>query len=61
MSAHILRFPARGPFAIRVEREGAAWLVVCRSHGWLYGTMCEAVGEARALACGFGVAIEVQS
>jgi hypothetical protein len=31
-SAQIIPFPQRGPFAVRVEREGEAWLVVCRDH-----------------------------
>jgi hypothetical protein len=38
MTAQILPFPPRGPFAVRVEREfereHPAYLVICRDHGW---------------------------
>jgi hypothetical protein len=36
-TAKILPFPPRGPFAVRVEQEHPAYLVVYRSHGWLFG------------------------
>ena len=57
MKAHILKFPERGPFNVRVEREGVAWLVVCRSHGWLFGSHHEALADAERIAGGFGVAV----
>jgi hypothetical protein len=57
MTARILQFPPRAPFAVRIEREGEAWLVLCRSHGWLHGSPREAIIEAIALADGFGAAI----
>jgi hypothetical protein len=58
MSARILPFPARGPFTVRVEREAEAWLVICRQHGWLFGSRREAITEASEIARGFGVAVE---
>ena len=38
MSARVIAFPQRSPFVVRVERDGPAWLVTCRSHGWLHGS-----------------------
>jgi hypothetical protein len=61
MTAHVILFPARGPFVVRIEREEAAWLVVCRSHGWLHGSQRDAIADAEAVAAGFGVAVEVAS
>jgi hypothetical protein len=61
MTAHVVRFPDRGPFCVRVEREGAAWLVVARSHAWLHAGFREALIEAKAIARGFGVAVAVRS
>jgi hypothetical protein len=55
MTAQILPFPPRGPFVVRVEREGAAWLVICRDHGWLHGDRHAANAEAVEIARGFGV------
>jgi hypothetical protein len=60
MSAVILKFPPRGPFDIRVEREigGDTWLVIARSHGWLHGDFVAALGDARSLAAGWGVVVK---
>jgi hypothetical protein len=57
MSGSIIPFPARGPFAVRLEREGNAWLIVCRQHGWLCGSRPDALGQATEIARGFGVAV----
>ena len=57
MSARVIAFPQRSPFVVRVEREGPAWLVTCRSHGWLHGSHHEAVTDAKAIARGFGVVV----
>jgi hypothetical protein len=59
MSAIILPFPARGPFAVCVERErnSEAWLVVCRNHGWAHGDFASAFRDALEIAQGFGVAV----
>jgi hypothetical protein len=56
-SATILPFPARGPFAVHVERErnGEAWVVICRNHGRLHGNFSVALRDARDIAQGFGV------
>lgn len=50
MTARIIPFPQRAPFAVRIEREGAAWLVVCRDHGWLHGDRGAAIADANAIA-----------
>jgi hypothetical protein len=57
MNAILLKFPERGPFAVRIEREGAAWLVVARDHGWLHGSHHEAMADAERIARGFGVVV----
>ena len=58
MTARILQFPPRGPFTVRVERQHeGAWLVVCRQHGWLFGSRREALADATEIAAGFGVAV----
>jgi hypothetical protein len=57
MSARVIPFPQRVPFAVRVEREGPAWLVICRNHGWLYTDHCDAVTEANAIARAYGVVV----
>jgi hypothetical protein len=59
MTAHILKFPERGPFNVRVECEDTAWRVVARDHGWLHGSRHEALADAERIASGFGVAVEV--
>ena len=59
MTARVLKFPERGRFAVRIEREDAAWLVICRDHGWLHGSHHEALADAEWIARGFGVAVEV--
>jgi hypothetical protein len=53
----ILKFPQRGPFAVTICREDEAWLVVCRQHGWLFGSNKEAVAEAHRTARSFGVSV----
>ena len=58
--AGIIKFPERGPFAVRIEREDSAWLVICRDHGWLHGSRLEALAVASTIARGFGVTVEVQ-
>jgi hypothetical protein len=58
MTARILHFPQRGPFNVTVAREGPAWLVVTRDHGWLHGSRDAALADAKQIAGGFGVAIE---
>jgi len=55
----VIQFPPRGPFSVHVETEGPAWLVICRAHGWLFGSRAEALAEARAIATGFGIAVVI--
>jgi hypothetical protein len=57
MTARIIPFPRRVAFEILITREGAAWLVTARDHGWLYGDRSSADSEARGLAQHFGVGI----
>jgi hypothetical protein len=57
MTAAILKFPQRGPFAVTICREDEAWLVVCRQHGWLFGSNTEAQAEAQRAAHSFGVSV----
>jgi hypothetical protein len=62
MTARIIKFPPRGPFDVILTREGPAWLVIAREHGWLHGDRRSAVKEAHRLAQNFGVAVrEVRS
>ena len=61
MTARVIQFPQRGPFVVYVEREGAAWLVIARSHAWLHSGFREALIEARAIAHGFGVTVKIAS
>jgi hypothetical protein len=59
MTAQMISFPQRDPFVVRIEREDVAWLLICRDHGWMHGSLCEAIAEARAIAAGFGVPVRV--
>jgi hypothetical protein len=61
MMPGIIHFLQRGPFAVRIEREAEAWLVICRSHAWLFGSRHAAMTEANGIARGFGVAVEVSA
>jgi hypothetical protein len=61
MTARIIRFPERGPFAVRIEREDSAWLVVARDHAWLHGSHHEALVDAERIARWFGVAVVVNA
>jgi len=49
MSGAILRFPLRRMVLVCRERDGADWLAIAGSHGWLFGSIIEARDEARAL------------
>jgi hypothetical protein len=33
--------------------------VICRDHGWLHGSRDTALADAKQIASGFGVAVEV--
>jgi hypothetical protein len=56
----IIPFPSRGPFPVVVCREGPAWLVICREHGWLHASSTSAKLDAGEIAAGFGVQVEVR-
>jgi hypothetical protein len=57
MTAKIIPFPPRGPFAVRVLCDDDGWLVVCRSHDWLHGSLREAFLDAATISAGFGIGI----
>lgn len=57
MSSSVLNFPLRRSVAIWITREGPAWLVLAREHGWLFGSHSEAEVEARWLAANLGLPI----
>ncbi|MPZ57505.1 MAG: hypothetical protein GEU91_13590 [Rhizobiales bacterium] len=57
MTAAVIRFPSRQVGAVFVLREEAAWLVLLRSHGWLFGSRRDALVEARELAAMAGLCI----
>jgi hypothetical protein len=59
---NIIEFPRRRQFAIIVEPErgGEGFLVLRGSHGWLYGSMWQAVADAQHLASADSVAVVVQ-
>ena len=61
MTAHIIPFPPHAPFVFRVEREQEAWLVICRSHGWLHVDRLAAIVDVHTIAEGFGAAVAVSS
>jgi hypothetical protein len=61
MNANIIKFPERGPFAVRIRREDSAWLVVARDHGWLHGSRREAEADAEWIARAYGVAVEANT
>jgi hypothetical protein len=50
MTGVIIRFPLRRMILICRERDGAGWLAIAGSHGWLFGSILEARAEARWLA-----------
>jgi hypothetical protein len=55
----VIPFPARGPFSVHIIRDGHAWLVVFRDHGWLHNNLFDAVNDACEMAEGFGVDVRV--
>ena len=57
MMAGIIKFPERGPFAVRIFALDSAWIVVARSHAWLHGSRHEALADAELIAGGHGVAV----
>jgi hypothetical protein len=57
MSAAFIHFPMRRSLAVWITRDGPAWLVLAREHGWLFGSRSEADAEARWLATNLGVPI----
>lgn len=41
MTAQVFPFPPRGPFTVYVVDDEDGWLVLCRSHGWVYSDQRE--------------------
>jgi hypothetical protein len=58
MTARIIPFRPRAPFDVVLQREGPAWLVTVRGHGWLHGSRTDALHDARWLSKKFGVPIK---
>jgi hypothetical protein len=56
--ARILQFP---PFVVQLAEEDEAWLVICREHGWLYGSRVEASADAMLIARSFDVPLVERS
>jgi hypothetical protein len=62
MTALVIPFPPRAPFAVHVKRiEEACWLVLCRDHGWVHADRWDAIADANFIARGFGAAVAVSS
>jgi hypothetical protein len=61
MTAQIIPFPQRGPFSVHILRDGEAWLVVCRDHGWLHSNINDAIDDAAEIADGFAVQVKVNA
>jgi hypothetical protein len=61
MTARIPQFSPIGPFTVHVEREAEAWIVICRSHAWLFGSRHAAMTETNGIASGHGVAVVVNA
>ena len=61
MTAQVISFPPRAPFAIYVQKIEDVWLVLCRDHGWIHADRLEAIADASYIARGFGAAVAVSS
>jgi hypothetical protein len=61
MSAVVLPFPRPHgrPWKVELLREGPAFLVRARDHGWLHGSLADALADAQWLAANAGVAIAI--
>jgi hypothetical protein len=57
MTAQIIPLPTRASFAVRITREGEAWLVLVGAYGWLHGDQCAAFVDARWLSKNLGLPI----
>jgi hypothetical protein len=59
MTASIIRFPLRRVCWVLIvrERDGAGWLALCGSCGWLFGSLVEARHEAGWLARNSGLPV----
>jgi hypothetical protein len=61
VTAHVIPFPPRGPFAVYVVDDADGWLVLCRKHAWLHSDQREAIRDAEFVASTHGVAVEVKA
>jgi hypothetical protein len=55
----VVRFPLRRAACVWLVREGPAWLVLVRGHGWLHGDSVAAFLDARWLSHNLGLPIRV--
>jgi hypothetical protein len=54
---HIIRFPSQHTACVWLAREGPAWLVLARDHGWLHGDYASARADALWLSKNLGLAV----
>lgn len=61
MTAQIIPFPKRRRlFVVTIQHgEDGCWLVVCKSHGWIFSNFREAYQDAKNIANTFGVSVQV--
>jgi uncharacterized membrane protein YphA (DoxX/SURF4 family) len=57
MIADLVRLDPRRSAAVWLTREGPAWLVLARDHGWLHGDYYSALADAVWLAGNLGLAV----
>jgi hypothetical protein len=58
MSAdRVIRFEPRRSTAVWLVRQGAAWLVLARGHGWLHGDYYDALADAVWLSENLGFVV----
>jgi hypothetical protein len=55
MRAEVIRFPLRHSATIRIIRDGPAWLVLALDHGWLHGSLENALADAGWLSANLGL------
>jgi len=57
MSSDLVRLDPRRVARVWIVREGPAWLVLARGHGWLHGDYNAALADALWLSKNLGLAV----